>query len=268
MQVNHVQIITQDIELSFDNTDERIWARYGGAGDYKTPTWRQKDLYLGSCFNELENGRYQPIPIKFAGAALEELRYELQDHSPGVMAPSYSSVYEKQDKFSPGLCNVMFMRDQTYPRINDKFIPVTACQSSPCHARWNSERGNDRCVDANYPTLTQLPLFLGRSKRIPRSRYRIENSSQTSHSKIGLIAPKVSRFGFGISEQCNSGLHICPSRGDPEFITATRKAREAVNINQLIESGVTVWENYRLVIKQFSLLVRPIFSRAQYNYII
>lgn len=98
----------------------RIWRHYGGAGDYVTPTWTEKDLYLGPSFNELVNGHYAPVPVRFAGASLEDLKYELEDGTSRYIACKKSchswpchTKFDGQAKLQRvgGLCNVLFARN-------------------------------------------------------------------------------------------------------------------------------------------------------------
>lgn len=49
----------------------RIWAHYGAG---LPVIWPRKDVYLGPSYNELGYGHYAPIPVRFAGTSLEDLR--------------------------------------------------------------------------------------------------------------------------------------------------------------------------------------------------
>lgn len=72
-----------------------------------------------------------------------------------------------------------------------------------------------------------------------------EKRHSQQHRK-GLLTSKVSRFGFGVPEKCHSGLILGPSRGDPDYIQASKvPAHRVSDPYELIESGVTVWEGGR-----------------------
>lgn len=51
----------------------------------------------------------------------------------------------------------------------------------------------------------------------------------------GSLAAKISRFGLGVPEKCNSELILGPYRGDRGYVD--------VDARKLIESGVTIWED-------------------------
>lgn len=114
----------------------RIWTRYGGAGDYVTPTWTEKDLYLGPSFNELVDGHYTPVPIRFAGISLQDLKYELKDYTPCRVERSCHSwpCQMKLDRRTKsqrasGLCNVLFARNHNSRCCEH----IASCKSSPCN---------------------------------------------------------------------------------------------------------------------------------------
>lgn len=116
----------------------RIWTRYGGTGDFVAPTWTDKDLYLGSSFNELVNGHYTPVPVRFAGASLQDLMYELGDRTPYYVTCKKScQSWPCQIKFggqaksqrSGGLCNVIFARNRSAHRHDC----TASCKSTSCN---------------------------------------------------------------------------------------------------------------------------------------
>lgn len=116
----------------------RIWTRYGGAGDYVAPTWTEKDLYLGPAFNELINGNYTPVPIRFAGTSLEDLKYELGDRTSCYIAfgkschswPCPSKCGHAKSQRTGGLCNVLYARNA---RNGRRCNYTTSCKSSSCN---------------------------------------------------------------------------------------------------------------------------------------
>lgn len=50
------------------------------------------------------------------------------------------------------------------------------------------------------------------------------------------LASKISRFGIGVPEKCNSELILGPYRGDSGYV-------DVIDPRKLIESGVTIWED-------------------------
>ncbi|XP_029674770.1 uncharacterized protein LOC115242528 [Formica exsecta] len=201
----------------------RIWTRYGGAGDFVTPTWTEKDLYLGSSFNELVNGHYTPVPVRFAGASLQDLMYELGDRTPRYVTCKKScQSWPCQMKFdsqaksqrSGGLCNVIFARNRCAHRHD---------RTASCKKRQNilSEEEFIKHVEKKY------------------------ERHQQQHQKGSSLASKVSRFGYGIPEKCNSELILGPYRGDSGYVDVSELPHRFVNPRNLIESGVTIWEDHR-----------------------
>lgn len=108
----------------------RIWTGYGGAGDYVAPTWTDKNLFLGSSFNELTDGRYKPVPVRFAGASLEDVRCELGDCDVVREKSRHSwpcqTKVGSRTKRAGGLCNVLYAR-------NGGFHGAASYKSSPCN---------------------------------------------------------------------------------------------------------------------------------------
>lgn len=78
-----------------------------------------------------------------------------------------------------------------------------------------------------------------KASKIPR----ISNKSKVKpkpqmEPRTGKIVRKLSRFGFGVEEKCNSGLCLGPYKNDPS-------PSPPVDFHKLVESGVLVWENAR-----------------------
>lgn len=72
------------------------------------------------------------------------------------------------------------------------------------------------------------------------------NSHKTNESESSVaLVPKLSRFGFGINENCTSGLYLHPHDGDPDHLVRVRSAYKLMDPYKLIESGVSIWENAR-----------------------
>ncbi|XP_018397846.1 PREDICTED: uncharacterized protein LOC108775888 [Cyphomyrmex costatus] len=193
----------------------RVWSHYGGAGDYVTPTWTEKNLYLGPCYNELMNGNYTPVPVRFAGASLEDLRYELEDRTPRYIACEKSChSWPCQTKFdgrarlqrAGGLCNVLFARSRN----------VCHCDYAASYKKCRNMLFEDDFVEHV-------------EKKYGKRQQQYQNEPKKSFAKI-------SRFGFGVPEKCNSELILGPYRGDSGY-------ENVVDARKLIENGVTVWED-------------------------
>ncbi|CAL1689274.1 unnamed protein product [Lasius platythorax] len=201
----------------------RVWTRYGGAGDFVAPTWTEKDLYLGPSFNELMNGHYTPVPVRFAGASLQDVMYELGDRTPCYVTCKKScQSWPCQIKFdsqaksqrSGGLCNVIFTRNRSAHR-HDCTASCKKCQN-----------------------------ILSEEEFIEHVEKKYEKHRQ-QHRKGSSLASKVSRFGFGIPEKCNSELILGPYRGDSGYVDVSELPHRFVDPRKLIESGVTIWEDHR-----------------------
>ncbi|KAL6426431.1 hypothetical protein ACFW04_009127 [Cataglyphis niger] len=199
----------------------RIWTRYGGAGDFVTPTWTEKDLYLGSSFNELINGHYMPIPVRFAGASLQDIMHELGNRTPHYVTCKKScQSWPCQMKFdsqaksqrSGGLCNVIFARNRS--ACHDHTASFKKCQNI------FSEEEFVEHVEKKY------------------------EKPQQQHQKGSSLTSKVSRFGYGIPEKCNSELILGPYRGDSGYVDVSELPHRFVDPRNLIESGVTIWEDH------------------------
>ncbi|KAG5318446.1 GEFE factor, partial [Acromyrmex heyeri] len=205
----------------------RVWNHYGGAGDYVAPTWTEKNLYLGPRYNELMNGNYTPVPVRFAGASLEDLKYELEDRTPRYIACEKSChSWPCQTKFdgrarfqrAGGLCNVLFARSRNV-----------------CHCDYAAKM---QIFQPKYITLN-IQKHLERRNMFFEDDFveHLENKygKRQQQYQNGTLA-KISRFGFGVSEKCNSELILGPYRGDSSY-------DDVIDARKLLENGVTIWEN-------------------------
>jgi len=87
---------------------------------------------------------------------------------------------------------------------------------------------------------------------------------QTRHQKhpTASSTSKVSRFGLGVPEKCNSELILGPYPGDTNYVDVPRIAHHLVDPHKLIESGVTVWEDHCRSLKNQRHPRRYAFSSA------
>ncbi|KYM79718.1 Ras guanine nucleotide exchange factor E [Atta colombica] len=193
----------------------RVWSHYGGAGDYVAPTWTEKNLYLGPSYNELMNGNYTPVPVRFAGASLEDLRYELEDRTSRYIACEKSChSWPCQTKFdgrarfqrAGGLCNVLFARSRNV-----------------CHCDYAASCKKRRNMFFEDDFVEHVENKYGKRQQ------------QYQNEPKGTLA-KISRFGFGVSEKCNSELILGPYRGDSGY-------KDVIDARKLLENGVTIWED-------------------------
>ncbi|XP_076640661.1 uncharacterized protein LOC143352218 [Halictus rubicundus] len=195
----------------------RVWAHYGGAGDYVPPTWPQKDLYLGPGHNDLTTCEYAPVPVRFAGASLVDVKDELKDLSPAKLDKvSFSwptcSCLDKKNQYG-GLCDVLFIRDHNRRYCNTKML-YTNCPSCPCQS-----------VIVEDKLEKQNVWYKHGEDEVDEDEAKLPKKCLTG---------RVSRFGFGVSEKCNSNLVLTecyPVRhGGPNFCL-------------LMENAVKLWEN-------------------------
>ncbi|XP_011880382.1 PREDICTED: uncharacterized protein LOC105568916 [Vollenhovia emeryi] len=218
----------------------RVWNHYGGAGDYVTPTWTEKDLYLGPSYNELMNGCYTPVPVRFAGASLEDLRYELGDRTRYIACEKSCQSWPCQTRLdgrarlqrAGGLCNVLFARSRNVRGCDY----AASCKSSRCNicqldnsVGINVRGKHNRCHDCQN-VLFEEDLIEHVEKKYGKRQ------QQHREGPRGSLASKISRFGFGVPEKCNSELILGPYRGDSGYV-------DVVDPRKLIESGVTIWED-------------------------
>ncbi|KAL0115372.1 hypothetical protein PUN28_010716 [Cardiocondyla obscurior] len=218
----------------------RVWNHYGGAGDYFTPTWTDKNLYLGPAYNELMNGHYTPVPLRFAGASLEDVKNELDDHTHYAGCEKSCHSWPCQTRFdgqerlqrAGGLCNVLFAKSRNV-RPGDY---TASCKSSPCNVSQldntvsiNVLRKHSRCHERRNILFEED--FIEHMEEKYGKHYREDQAVQRQSSAL-----KISRFGFGIPEKCNSELILGPYRGDSSYA-------EIIDPRRLIESGVTIWED-------------------------
>ncbi|XP_071561165.1 uncharacterized protein [Temnothorax nylanderi] len=217
-----------------------LWNHYGGAGDYIIPTWTDKDLYLGPAYNELMNGRYTPVPVRFAGASLEDLRYELEDRTRYIACEKSCRSWPCQTRFggrarlqrADGLCNVLFARSRNARRHDY----AASCKSSPCNVcQLDNSVGinvlgkHSRCHERRN-MLFEEDFIEHVEKKYGKRQQQYREGPKRS------LASKISRFGFGVPEKCNSELILGPYRGDSGYV-------DVVDPRKLIESGVTIWED-------------------------
>ncbi|XP_018360990.1 PREDICTED: uncharacterized protein LOC108759841 [Trachymyrmex cornetzi] len=218
----------------------RVWSHYGGAGDYVAPTWTEKNLYLGPCYNELMNGNYTPVPVRFAGASLEDLRYELKDRTPRYIACEKSChSWPCQTKFdgrarfqrAGGLCNVLFARSRDVCHCDY----AASCKSSPCNVcQLDNSVGINVLGKHNRCHERRNMFFEDDFVEHVENKYG-KRQQQYQNEPKGTLA-KISRFGFGVSEKCNSELILGPYRGDSGY-------EDVVDARKLLENGVTIWED-------------------------
>ncbi|XP_012263119.2 uncharacterized protein LOC105690129 [Athalia rosae] len=206
----------------------RIWAHYGGAGDGSLlPTWPRKDLFLGPSHDQLGYGYYAPVPVRFAGASLDDLiRDELKDYSSekrhvkrGCYSWPVGRDFGQQGenlRHSGGLCDVLFTRDRN----------LDFSQGIRVDGLWSTEFVEDSG---------------GGHRDDNKKPEQKKNASQTTAQKILNLAPKISRFGFGVRENCSTGLYLEPvtTRHVQHVQQPTNKLLDPY---KLLESGVTVWE--------------------------
>lgn len=76
-------------------------------------------------------------------------------------------------------------------------------------------------------------------------KYDVEHQQQRRKGSKAVLASRVSRFGFGVPEKCHSGLILGPYRGNSSYVDVSELAHYPAQPRNLIESGVTVWENRR-----------------------
>ncbi|KAI4501987.1 hypothetical protein M0802_002669 [Mischocyttarus mexicanus] len=216
----------------------------GGAGDSIRPTWPHKDLYLGSSYNELIFGYYTPIPVRFAGASLEEIKYTLTDHSPNIIIkkPCQSwpeccnKKYKKKIQHDDDLCDVLFIREE------DRQI-LTSCNCSSCdHCKSQEKLLETRWKDSHESTKSWRKI---RDKSIERSEKKTARSNcKKRQHQPNILISKVSRFGFGVPEKCNSTLVLGPSqRGGYRYGNKLNGNQNPIDIYELIESSVRIWED-------------------------
>ncbi|XP_076760278.1 uncharacterized protein LOC143428896 [Xylocopa sonorina] len=231
-------VLSSEIEIRKDSRKSgekavcRIWTHYGGAGDHAPLTWRQKDLYLGPSYSELVDGRYAPIPVRFAGASLEDIRNELKDLSPikiekGARSWPTCRCFEEKRKPIGGLCDVLFIKDRNRKYCNTSKFFAT-CQSCPCNHL------QARIIDDKHTAKRNV-------------RYDEETLDQTSTklqeepgSPKKCLTRRISRFGIGVPEKCHSGLVLGPTRTQRECFPPAALPKQ--NIYILMENGVKVWE--------------------------
>lgn len=214
-----------------------MWTHYGGAGDYVPPTWCQKDLYLGPSHDEIVFGQYAPVPIRFAGASLEDVKEELKDYSPKKINKSTHSwpTYqwpEKRNQNVSGLCDVLFIREHNRKYFDTSKFFAT-CQSCPCnHFRgriFNDVKvGEKRSVWYEDQVLEETP--------------EKKEASQEPKSPKKRLARRISRFGFGVPEKCHSGLVLGPTRRERDCCFSKSEIKRPQNFHALAENGVKVWE--------------------------
>ncbi|XP_043491945.1 uncharacterized protein LOC122517557 [Polistes fuscatus] len=237
----------------------RIWAHYGGAGDNNRPTWLHKDLYLGPSYNELIFGYYKPIPVRFAGASLEQIKYTLTDHSPNIIikkpCQSWPECRKNNNKYTRkpehnddnDLCDVLFIRDNKDRQI------LTSCNCSSCDHRKSQEILHETLWNNNSRESTKSSRKIADDRSIERPIKKGTKSNCKKKEKqrsANILISKVSRFGFGVPEKCNSTLILGPShqRCYRKNNKSNGSQNNPIDVYELIESGVRMWEDRQKVV--------------------
>ncbi|CAK9825990.1 Ras-specific guanine nucleotide-releasing factor RalGPS1 [Anthophora retusa] len=229
-------ILSSEIEIRNDPKKQgeksvcRIWTHYGGAGDY-APTWRQRDLYLGPSHNELVSGRYTPIPVRFAGASLEDIKDELRDLSPskhekGTRSWPRCHCYKEKYKNNGGLCDVLFIRDKHNRKYLNTSKFFATCHSCPCNH-------------------LQARIFEGKVSEKRNVWYKQETLDEKQKSPKRCLTRRISRFGIGVPENCHSGLVLGPTRRERECLSSKSALKNKQNLYTLMENCVKIWEGER-----------------------
>ncbi|XP_016843788.1 uncharacterized protein LOC100678770 isoform X1 [Nasonia vitripennis] len=231
---------------------------YAGGDHTCGPTWTQKDLYLGPGYQELMNGTYAPQPVRFADASLKEIKDELADCSPNTHKScpvSNSRTRHLKSQQSGEICDVIYARKNDRRSVDRRLLAAAMKESLEDQKsdlqdmfQFKPDK-NDLCRD-QCPSVvldieepgsdilrntcasrkpSKIPKFNNKSKVKPKPRVE---------ARTGKIVRKLSRFGFGVEEKCNSGLCLGPYKNDPS-------ASPPVNFHELVETGVVVWENAR-----------------------
>ncbi|KAF7994959.1 hypothetical protein HCN44_004431 [Aphidius gifuensis] len=212
----------------------RVWAHYGLTDESSSSrVWSKKDIYLGDGYNELGHGYYSPIPVRFAGTSFEDLRhlkiikqkktlsYKKSYHS----WPNDNNTRARNHRNpSGGLCEVIFTREgncKTEKHISPSFKKITN-EYVTC--------GDHNCQQV-YPV---------DSKKIEKKN---SNNQKLSLESSVRLEQKLSRFGFGVNENCTSCLCLKPYKGDPDYFVSVKSAYKLMDPYKLIESGVSIWEN-------------------------
>ncbi|XP_036146793.1 uncharacterized protein LOC105828586 [Monomorium pharaonis] len=222
----------------FKKNEYRVWSHYGGAGDYIAPSWTEKDLYLGPSYNELINGHYTPVPVRFAGASLDDLRYELGDPTRYVVCEKSCHSWPCQTRLggparlqrAGGLCNVLFARNRNVHRGDY----VASCKSSPCNVCQLDNSVGINVLGEHSRCHERRDMFF--EDDFVEHVEKKYGKRQQEYQKKGPSGTKISRFGFGVPEKCHSELILGPYRGDSNYV-------DVLDPHELLENGVAVWED-------------------------
>ncbi|EZA52083.1 Ras guanine nucleotide exchange factor E [Ooceraea biroi] len=200
------------------------------------------------------NGHYTPVPVRFAGASLEDLKYELEDRTSRYVAcekschswPCQAKSGQGKSQRTGGLCNVLYARN----RNRHRYDYTTSCKSSPCNICQLDEsvgidiRGqHGRCNERRDVLLSEEEF----AEHVGRKSERQEQHPEAPKTKV--LKSKVSRFGFGIPEKCRSELILGPYRADSSYVDVPEHADRLVESRKFIENGVKVWEDHCRTLK-------------------
>ncbi|XP_076235750.1 uncharacterized protein LOC143180102 [Calliopsis andreniformis] len=237
-------ILSSEIEIWKEPREEgkkavcRVWTHYGGAGDYVPPTWQDKDLYLGPSHDEIVYGKYAPVPVRFAGASLEDIKEELKDLSPSKVQKSTRSwptcqCFDKRNQNASGLCDVLFIREHNRKYLNTTKFFAT-CQSCPYSHFQGRVFTDDKVSEKRNVWYKDQAFQEIREEEVPR---------QGPKSPKRCLTRRISRFGFGVPEKCHSGLVLGPTRRDRECYPMKSDMKQPQNFQALVEDAVKVWED-------------------------
>ncbi|XP_011306869.1 uncharacterized protein [Fopius arisanus] len=210
-----------------------LWT-YNGESQDLPPSWPRKDIYLGPTYNELGHGLYAPIPVRFAGASFNDLQIQYELRPVSLVPPPQKSNHswpplkvsntklKYQNHKNTDLCDVLYVHRQfAKPQKS-----LSSTSQVPSHR--SSHPGHGDCGDSN---------------RNSKTNWNRKEHRESNHT----LVPKLSRFGFGIHENCSSGLYLAPHEGDPDHLVKIKPAYKLMDPYRLIESGVEIWERAKSI---------------------
>ncbi|XP_043288448.1 uncharacterized protein [Venturia canescens] len=262
-----IYLFSSGFEAKNKNNEEgggSIWTRYGGAGDGQACSWRRKDIYLGPSYEELSQNYYRPVPVRFAGATFEQISQELRDETPKNLVLGGNRTCTTNGCSNSWPCTRVSIRKCVrFDRAGGTREIIKKARRS----RQTIDAEGSGMLNRTIPEWESNNEARGTFSKAERRRIipgalfakvnggiRQKHKSGSPRRHANTVAPKLSRFGFGVGENCLSGLYLEPWQGDKQVFRLRSEARMNLSSSPpsppsppsprtLIESSICVWEN-------------------------
>ncbi|KAJ8667379.1 hypothetical protein QAD02_009041 [Eretmocerus hayati] len=213
-------------------------------------TWTQRSLYLGPSHDELlmMRGKYEPLPIRFAGASVQQVMNELSGSSTKNSLssrkswPPYCGLRQRRfrQEQKNEYCNVIFTRKNSKRCVDERLLASAMKQTLVYQKQCRDltdfsleQRSPSMVLDIDCPESDSAGCTCTSSASSSSKESDLKRKAMLRANK----SVRLFRFGLGIEEKCVTTLVLAPIRDQLPFVPLR-------DPETLIEAGVTVWEEY------------------------